>query len=82
MVGSLNIPGAAKAATYGAGLRSGGGTPAIVLLADDREEAERMRDHLVRVGIDAVDGFIRSLDGLELVQPRLLQPEGSTASPT
>lgn len=76
VAGSLNIPGAAKAATYGAWVYD----PEVehrplVLLAADREEAERMRDHLVRVGIDAVDGYIRSLRGLELVQPRLLQPE-------
>ncbi|WP_313478811.1 MBL fold metallo-hydrolase [Microbacterium sp.] len=76
VVGSLNIPGAAKAATYGAWVYDPEAEHRpLVLLADDREEAERMRDHLVRVGIDAVDGFIRSLDGLELVQPRLLQPE-------
>lgn len=34
-----------------------------------------MRDHLIRVGIDAVRGFITSLDGLDLVVPKLVQPE-------
>ena len=45
------------------------------MLADSREQAEEMRDHLVRVGIDAVRGFIASLDGLDLVTPKLVQPE-------
>ena len=73
---SLNIPGVAKAASYGAWVYN----PeverrALVLLADSREQAEEMRDHLVRVGIDAVRGFIGSLDGLDLVAPKLVQPE-------
>ena len=48
---------------------------ALVLLADSLEQAEDMRDHLVRVGIDIVRGFIASLDGLDLVTPKLVQPE-------
>ena len=73
---SLNIPGASKAASYGAWVydpqveqRS------LVLLAESSEEAEELRDHLVRVGIDAVRGYITSLDGLELVRPKLVQPD-------
>jgi hydroxyacylglutathione hydrolase len=46
-----------------------------VLLAGSRAEAEEIRDHLVRVGIDTVRGFITSLDGLELVRPPLVRPE-------
>lgn len=73
---SLNIPGAAKAASYGAWVYD----PQIeqrplVLLASSAEEAQELRDHLVRVGIDTVRGFITSLDGLELVTPKLVQPE-------
>lgn len=73
---SLNIPGIAKAASYGAWVVN----PDVehrplVLLATSREEAEALRDHLVRVGIDSVRGFITSLDDLELVQPKLVQPE-------
>ena len=73
---SLNIPGAAKAASYGAWVVN----PDIehrplVLLADSKEKAEEMRDHLVRVGIDTTSGFITSLDGLELVIPQMVQPE-------
>ena len=74
--GSLNIPGVAIAASYGAWVVN----PEleqrpIVLLAASREEAWSMRDHLLRVGIDTVHGYIASLEGLELVRPELVQPE-------
>ncbi len=73
---SLNSPGVAKAASYGAWVYN----PEVeslplVLLAESREAAEAMRDHLVRVGIDTVRGFVTSLDGLELVAPKLVAPE-------
>ncbi len=73
---SLNIPGVAKAASYGAWVVNPDVEHrALVLLADSREEAEAMRGHLIRVGIDTVRGFITSLDGLDLVVPKLVQPE-------
>jgi hydroxyacylglutathione hydrolase len=40
-----------------------------------------MRDHLVRVGIDSVRGFITSLDGLDLVEPRVVRPEDLASFP-
>ncbi|WP_182354018.1 MBL fold metallo-hydrolase [Flaviflexus huanghaiensis] len=72
---SLNIPGVRKAASYGAWIVD----PEIekrplVLLAENREEADDMRDHLIRVGIDTVRGFITSLDGLDLVTPTVVSP--------
>ena len=36
----------------------------VVLLASDREHAERLRAALTRVGIDRVGGYVTSLDGL------------------
>ncbi|GAB2509454.1 putative polyketide biosynthesis zinc-dependent hydrolase BaeB [Corynebacterium atrinae] len=73
---SLNIPGIDKAASYGAWVYD----PLIeqrplVLFAADRTEAEAMRDHLFRVGIDSAHGFLTTLDGLELVKPQLVQPD-------
>lgn len=73
---SLNIPGVEKAASFGAWVYN----PEVenrplVLLAASREEAEEFRNHLVRVGIDSVRGFITSLDTLELAIPRIIQPE-------
>ena len=73
---SLNIPGVDKAASYGAWVYNPElENRPLVLLATSRNEAERMRDHLVRVGIDSVRGYITSLDGLELEQPKLVSPE-------
>ncbi|MCW2288182.1 hydroxyacylglutathione hydrolase [Leucobacter luti] len=72
---SLNIPGLAKAASYGAWVVNPvEESRPLVLLAGSRTEAEQLRDHLVRVGIDSVHGFITSLDGLELVRPRIVRP--------
>jgi len=73
---ALNIPGLAKAASYGAWVYD----PQVehrplVVLAADAEEAEQLRDHLVRVGIDGVAGYVTSLEGLDLVRPALIQPE-------
>lgn len=76
VVGALNIPGVAKAASYGAWIVD----PEverrpIVVLAQDEREAEALRDHLVRVGIDTVTGYTTSMDGLDLVQPLVVTPE-------
>ncbi|MBP1326384.1 hydroxyacylglutathione hydrolase [Leucobacter exalbidus] len=73
---SLNIPGVEKAASYGAWVYD----PAVeqrplILLAPSLQEAHELRDHLVRIGIDSVRGYITSLDGLDLVMPKLVQPE-------
>lgn len=76
VAGALNIPGADKAASYGAWVYDPETEPRpLVLLAADQDEAARMRDHLLRVGIDSVDGFTSTLEGLPIVQPRLTQPE-------
>ncbi|KAM9863711.1 rhodanese-like domain-containing protein [Leucobacter sp. BZR 635] len=73
---SLNIPGVEKAASYGAWVYNPETeSRPLVLLADSREEAEELRDHLVRVGIDSARGFVTSLDGLELVQPQIVLPK-------
>lgn len=74
--GALNIPGIQKAASYGAWVYDPETEHRpLVLLATSRDEAEQMRDHLIRVGIDTVRGFITSLGGLDLVVPKLVQPE-------
>ena len=73
---ALNIPGAAKAASFGAWVVDPDTEQRpLVLLAESREAAEEIRDHLVRVGIDTTQGFITTLDGLDLVKPKLIQPE-------
>lgn len=73
---ALNVPGVDKAATHGAwAYNPQVESRRIVLLAADAEEAADYRDHLVRVGVDAVAGFLPSLEGLTLVKPRVLAPE-------
>lgn len=74
--GSLNVPGSAKAASYGAWVYDPEREQRpIVLLAGSADEASELRDHFMRVGIDNVTGYITSLDGLDLVTPKLVKPE-------
>ena len=74
--GSLNIPGIAKAASYGAWVVNPETEHRpLALLAASRDEAEAFRDHLLRVGIDNVRGFVSSLDGLDLVAPKRVHPD-------
>ncbi|SMY12051.1 MBL fold metallo-hydrolase [Brevibacterium jeotgali] len=74
VTGALNIPGA-KAATYGAWSYDpeAENTP-LVLLAPDAEAAEEIRDHLVRVGVDAVAGYTPTLYGLPTTVPARVTP--------
>lgn len=73
--GALNIPGVNKAATYGAWIYDPETeNRPLVVLAVDGTEAALFRDHLMRVGIDKVAGFIRSLDGLALTSPQTVSP--------
>lgn len=72
---SLHVPGVDKSASYGAWVVNPEvETRPIVLLAADEEQAVELRDHLVRVGIDTVQGFVTSLDGLELVPVEQVDP--------
>ena len=75
VAGALNIPGPAKAATFGSWAYDPEreDTP-LVLLATDAEQAADMRDHLVRVGIDTVAGYITDFDGLPMVTPDVVDP--------
>ncbi|NNU27615.1 MBL fold metallo-hydrolase [Isoptericola sediminis] len=72
---SLNVPGIAKAASYGAWVYDPEKeNRPLILLAEDQAYAEEMRDHLVRVGIDTVAGFTPELDGLPMTTPRTISP--------
>lgn len=73
--GALNIPGEAKAATYGAWVYDPETeSRPLVVLAESAEAAERFRDHLLRVGIDDMSGFIPSLAGLTQEKPKTIAP--------
>lgn len=73
---SLNIPGLEKAASYGAWVYDPESeNRPLVLLSHSGEEAQDFRDHLLRVGIDTVRGFVTSLEGLDLTCPEIVAPE-------
>ncbi len=73
---SLNIPAGAAIATYGAWVvNPETDTNPLVLLTTDQEQAQEIWDHLVRVGIDRVAGYVTSIDGLPITTPALVQPE-------
>ncbi|WP_104167890.1 rhodanese-like domain-containing protein [Arthrobacter sp. SX1312] len=82
--GSLNIPASPTPATHGAWVvNPETDTNPLVLLATGQDQAQELWDHLVRVGIDRVAGYVTSLDGLPLTTPALIQPaelEGSDAA--
>lgn len=73
---ALNIPAGRSTATYAAWALDPERDPRpAVLLADGRETAQELWDHLVRVGIDNVQGYVTEIEGLPLSTPRLVHPE-------
>ena len=78
--GALNIPGVDKAASFGAWVYDPEkeDTP-LVVLAEDAEMAERLRDHLLRVGIDTVAGYTTSFEGLPTTIPEMIRPDELSA---
>lgn len=74
--GSLNVPGVGKAASYGAWVYDPEKeTRPVIVLAPDAATAQEYRDHLVRVGIDQVIGYVTTIEGLPRVVPSLIQPD-------
>jgi hydroxyacylglutathione hydrolase len=73
---SLNVPAGKSVASYGAWVvNSETDKNPLVLLAKDQEQAMDMWDHLVRVGIDNVAGYVTGIEGLPATTPKLIQPE-------
>ena len=76
--GALALPDKAKAATHAGWAfdpEAEDARTAIILLAEDAEDAETLRSHLIRVGVDAADAFVPSLDGFTLVPAAVITPE-------
>lgn len=72
---ALNIPAGGSVATYAAWVVDPDNDDRpLVLLADDQESAQEFWDHLVRVGIDAVAGYVTGLEGLPQTTPRVIGP--------
>ncbi|WP_153506458.1 MBL fold metallo-hydrolase [Cumulibacter manganitolerans] len=76
VVRSLHIPAGKSVASYGAWVvdPTTDHNP-LVLLAGSQEQAHEMRDHLVRVGIDSVAGYVTGIEELPTFVPQLIQPE-------
>ncbi|MFJ9553865.1 rhodanese-like domain-containing protein [Nocardiopsis sp. NPDC101807] len=75
VAGALNIPGPAKAASFGAWAHDPEAEPRpLVLLAPDGDTAGEVRDHLLRVGIDRVTGYTTGLEGLPTTVPAVIAP--------
>lgn len=73
--GALNVPGVAKAASYGAWVYDPETeSRPLVLLIESADAAARFRDHVLRVGIDDVQGYITTVEGLPIVQPKTIPP--------
>ncbi len=76
VAGALAIPGTGKTASYGAWAYDPEiETRPLLLLTVDRAEAEQVRNHLIRVGIDRYAGFVTDLTGFDLVQSSVVQPD-------
>ena len=76
VAGSLNIPAGKSVASFGAwAVDPERDNRPLVLLAAGHEQAREMWDHLVRVGIDNVGGYVTAIEGLPTTTPRLIQPE-------
>ncbi|GAA1751407.1 MBL fold metallo-hydrolase [Kocuria aegyptia] len=76
VAGALNIPAGKSIATYAAWAVDPETDPRpLVLLAPDQEAADEFWDHLVRVGIDQVAGYVTTIEGLPQATPRLVAPE-------
>lgn len=74
VAGALNIP-AANLATYGAwAIDPETDDRPLVLLATDQPAAQAMWDHLVRIGVDEVRGYVTSLAGLPQYRPEVVSP--------
>ncbi|WP_066517459.1 MBL fold metallo-hydrolase [Curtobacterium ammoniigenes] len=77
--GSLAIPASGKTATWGAwAIDPEQEHRPLLILATNQEEADTVRDHLVRVGIDRYAGFITTLDGFTLVPSAQVSPDDLT----
>lgn len=74
--GALAIPAVGKTATWGAwALDPEREKRPLILLARDEQQAEGIRAHLLRVGIDAYAGYLTDLGSLPTVPSATVTPE-------
>ena len=76
VTGSLNVPAGKSVASFGAWVvNPETDKNPLVLLAPDQDTAQDMWDHLVRVGIDQVAGYVTGFAGLPTSTPKLISSE-------
>ncbi|MCB5283594.1 MULTISPECIES: MBL fold metallo-hydrolase [unclassified Arthrobacter] len=76
VAGSLNIPAGKSTASFGAWVvNPETDKNPLVLLAPNQASAQEMWDHLVRVGIDKIAGYVTSIAGLPASTPKLISAE-------
>ncbi|MFF1252941.1 rhodanese-like domain-containing protein [Pseudarthrobacter sp. NPDC058329] len=76
---SLNVPAGKSVASYAAWVvNPETDKNPLVLLAPDQAAAQVMWDHLVRVGIDNVAGYVTGMEGLPTSTPKLIRPADLT----
>lgn len=74
--GAINIPATNKPAVHaGWAYDPEADTSPLVLLADGPAAAQDLWKHLIRVGIDNVDGYVTGFDGLPTVIPDMVAPQ-------
>lgn len=73
--GALTVPASSKRSTFAAWSYDPEreDTP-LILLARDAEQAEELRDNLLRVGIDEVAGYVTTTEGLRSFTPETVAP--------
>ena len=75
VAGALHIPGPDKAASFGAwAYDPETETRPLVLFTSDADDARKVRDHLLRVGIDRVAGHTTTMEGLPTFVPERVTP--------
>ncbi|MGK9149501.1 MBL fold metallo-hydrolase [Plantibacter flavus] len=74
--GALAIPATGKTAAWGAwAVDPEQEKRPLLLLVDGPEQADYVRDHLIRVGIDSFAGYLTTLDGLETRPSATIAPD-------
>ncbi|OAV76772.1 rhodanese-like domain-containing protein [Dietzia sp. 111N12-1] len=72
---AINLP-AGQAGTYaGWAIDPEKDTRGLVFLAEDAEEADELRRHVIRVGVDTTRGYVTSTDGLPTFRPETVDPK-------
>lgn len=74
--GALAIPATGKTAAWGAwAIDPEEERRPLLLLVDNHEQAEHVRDHLIRVGIDSTAGYFTTLDGVTTQPSETVAPD-------